>query len=124
VIDHLPKYRRDLYHKEVSYDVEDNLLQTALEAFDMRPDLIILDSAGHMGFIEFMYLMKRIPQDHECLLALDDIDHVKHFDTMEMIRKNSGRFEILWQVALHDPQGGENWQRIIKIKSIVNPMQL
>ncbi len=60
VIDHLDHNRDILYRQEVSFKVPDEMLHFALARLDFKPDLVILDSAGHMGLIEFKYLMERV----------------------------------------------------------------
>lgn len=94
-VDHYPRNRMQLYLKEVSHNVPDHALNAALAMFDYRPEFVILDSAGYMGFQEFRYLMDRIKGDF--FLALDDTDHIKHYDTMQFILKDPA-FEILWSV--------------------------
>jgi len=37
----------------VNFRVRDMMLHYALEKMQFQPDLVILDSAGHIGFIEF-----------------------------------------------------------------------
>lgn len=96
VVDHLPQNRTKLYMREVNFNVPDNLLDHALQEFYYEPDLVLLDSAGHMGLIEFKYLMERAKSSY--ILALDDTDHGKHYESLEFIRANPKRFEILWNV--------------------------
>ena len=58
-IDHEEKERALKYFEETDFsDVEDNLLEKCLKRFDYAPDFVLLDSAGHMGNIEFNYLSK------------------------------------------------------------------
>lgn len=96
IVDHQPKNRLQLYLKEVNYRVKDNHLDLAMSHFDYRPELVLLDSAGHMGYIEFLYLIKRLKGD--CYIALDDTDHVKHYNSMEYVKAHPQQFEIIWQV--------------------------
>jgi len=98
VIDHQDASRVGLYNQEVSYKVADHGLEMALKAMDYKPDLVILDSAGHMGMIEFQYLMNRVAPDHQFYLALDDTDHYKHYETMEFIKSKPDKYDIIWQV--------------------------
>ncbi len=72
--------------------VPDNLLAFALQSVDYAPDLVLLDSGGHMGFIEFQYLLQRLTAP--TLLALDDINHVKHQKSWAFIKADP-RFEVL-----------------------------
>ena len=96
VVDHQPSVRSSLYQKEVAFDVEDNLLKRAIDALDGKPELVVLDSAGHMGLIEFKHLMSLLPH-HEFWLVLDDIGHVKHYQTMEFIKLYPEKYDITWQ---------------------------
>lgn len=93
VIDHQPKNRMQKYLKEVSYDCHDHMLDYALDKFDYKPDFVLLDSAGHMGYIEFLYLMKRVRGSF--YLALDDTRHHKHYESMQFIKSHK-EFEIIW----------------------------
>ena len=92
-VDHRENDRVQLYYNETDFpQVEDDLLYKCLERFDFRPDFVLLDSAGHMGSIEFDYLI-----DHllgECYIALDDIHHIKHHHSFLRIESDP-RFEIL-----------------------------
>lgn len=106
VVDHHPVNRERLYRKEVKHHVDDNQLERALAHFDYQPEFVLLDSAGHMGLIEFKYLMKRLKGS--CYIALDDTDHVKHYDTMQVVQSDP-RFEIIWQVRSVQFQGGDKF---------------
>ena len=59
------------------------MLHFALAKLDFKPDLVILDSAGHMGLQEFKYLMDRVEPGF--YLALDDTNHVKHYQTCKSL---------------------------------------
>jgi cephalosporin hydroxylase len=83
VIDHLDHNRELLYRQEISFKGADNLLNLALSKLDYKPDLVILDSAGHMGLQEFKYLMNLVEPGF--YLALDDTNHVKHYDTCKSL---------------------------------------
>lgn len=85
VIDHLDHNRELLYKQEVSFKVPDGMLGFVLEKMDNKPDLVILDSAGHMGLQEFKYLMDRVEPGF--YLALDDTNHVKHYHTVEILEQ-------------------------------------
>lgn len=108
-IDHEDANRDDLYYKEVAFDVMDDALEFALSKFNSHPELVILDSVGNMGWIEFVYLMDRVLRPF--YLALDDTCHVKHYNTMEFIRKHSDNFKIVWEVESQylNPQSGSKF---------------
>lgn len=93
VIDHLDHNRDILYRQEVSFKVPDEMLHFALAKLDFEPDLVILDSAGHMGLIEFKYLMERVEPGF--YLALDDTNHVKHYHTCQSLKTVD--CELIWQ---------------------------
>lgn len=117
VVDHYPNNRNLLYRKEVEHRVPDNMLDYALKQFDYCPELVVLDSAGHMGWVEFKYLMDRVKC--QFILGLDDTCHVKHYSSMEYIRENPKRFEILWEVEseyLNASSGSKFGSAIIKVK--------
>ena len=109
VVDHMDEHRNNLYTQEVSYPVPDNMLDVALSKFDYKPDMVLLDSAGHMGLIEFHYLMKRVKG--EFILALDDTDHVKHYDTMLFINEHPEKFTVIKRVQSEflDPVHGSKF---------------
>lgn len=83
VIDHLDHNREILYKQEVSFNVPDNMLDFALSKMDYQPDLVILDSAGHMGLVEFKELMKLAQAPF--FLALDDTNHIKHYESVKLL---------------------------------------
>lgn len=85
IVDHYPRYRRQKYFDETAYDVEDNLLMKSMVFVRHYPDMIILDSAGHIGTIEFDYLMKQCQPQGTFYLALDDTNHVKHAKTVAKV---------------------------------------
>ncbi len=97
IVDHLDP---NCYTKEVLFNVPDAMLNLAVE---LKPELVILDSAGHLGLIEFNYLMQLIPND-AFYLALDDTNHIKHYHTLELIKQHPNKFEILWNDQSDDHQ--------------------
>lgn len=93
-IDHEAANRVDLYFDETNYpDAEDDLIGKCLIEFDYKPDFVLLDSGGHMGNLEFNYLLNKLRS--ECIIALDDIYHIKHHKSFIQIQ-NDPRFEILY----------------------------
>lgn len=112
VVDHEEPERARLYYGETDFAaLPDDMLGTALAEFDYRPDFVLLDSGGHMGYVEFQYLISRLQAP--CHLALDDIFHVKHFRSFHDIR-NDPRFKLLvaseekfgFCIAMFDPNSG------------------
>lgn len=83
----------DRYLKEIPKDCKDNGLMTALVLMDYKPDMVLLDSAGHMGTIEFEYLIENV--NSSFILILDDTLHRKHYRTLEIIKASPDRFKIL-----------------------------
>ncbi len=92
-VDHRESERAKLYYNETNFDnVEDSLLEKYLKIFNYQPDFVLLDSGGHIGNLEFNYLIERINKD--CIIALDDINHIKHAKSFDQINKDP-RFEII-----------------------------
>jgi hypothetical protein len=90
-VDHSPADRVALYASEVGFDCPDAMLDQALNAFDHKPEFVLLDSAGHLGFVEFNYLISKLAAP--CWIALDDTNHLKHYQSLQAIKRD-GRFKI------------------------------
>ena len=98
LFDDLQKERecRD-YISEVSYQGVDNLMYTAMEHFEFKPDLVLLDSAGCLGPAEFNYFLKLL--QGTCVLILDDaLTHVKHYDNCKYMKKRPKIFKKIFEV--------------------------
>lgn len=95
IVDYTDKDRVKKYSDEIDFEVEDCLLERAVNAFDGKPELVILDSAGHIGLIEFKYLMSLVG-DEPFWLILDDTGHVKHYNTLQLI-KSMPEHTIIWE---------------------------
>jgi cephalosporin hydroxylase len=92
-VDHEEAQRAMLYHKETDYpDAPDDLLGRCLKNFNCRPDFVLLDSGGHMGHVEFRYVLPLIKAP--CHIALDDIYHVKHHRSFQELGDDP-RFELV-----------------------------
>ncbi|MRR34215.1 glycosyl transferase family 9, partial [bacterium] len=92
-VDHQEADRVALYHGETNFpDIPDDLLGRCLAEFDDSPDMILLDSAGHMGNVEFNYVIERLKG--ECHIVLDDIKHIKHHRSFQQL-KTDPRFTII-----------------------------
>lgn len=92
-IDHEEARRVALYLAETDFStVEDDLLGRCLAEFQFKPDLLLLDSAGHLGWVEFQYVLQLLRAP--CVIALDDVNHLKHYLSLAQMRKDS-RFTIL-----------------------------
>ena len=92
-VDYSEGERRKRYYDETDFkDTPDEVLAEALDRFQGRPDFVLLDSAGHMGVIEFHYLLERLTGP--CVIALDDTKHVKHYKSRRHIQADS-RFTVL-----------------------------
>jgi hypothetical protein len=78
--------RLHCYMRECAYDVPDDLLRICSRYFDYSVDLYLLDSSGHLGFIEFCYILSF--QKSSCHFILDDVYHVKHFKSLQMMRRD------------------------------------
>lgn len=89
--DHPRQIRAALYFAEANFPGDDGLIVQTLRRFDWRPDLILLDSAGHLGFTEFVTVSSFVR--HPFTLVLDDVSHLKHHKTMRDIAASS-KWEI------------------------------
>ena len=78
--------RLHCYMRECAYDVPDDLLRVCSRYFNNSVDLYILDSSGHLGFIEFNHVLSL--QKSHCHFILDDVFHVKHFKSLQMMQKD------------------------------------
>ena len=90
--DHPDNVRSRKYFAETDFDVPDGRLEEALRDCDFRPDLVLLDSAGHLGFQEFELVRSRL--QGPCHLVLDDVHHCKHHRSLKAIKADP-RFELL-----------------------------
>jgi hypothetical protein len=92
-VDFPEELRVDKYMEEVDFPhCQDDLLGACIRYFNGQPDFLLLDSAGHMGYVEFNYVLPLLRK--QCFLALDDTHHVKHFRSVQQMKTDS-RFRIL-----------------------------
>jgi hypothetical protein len=88
------------------YGGERLLTRSLLSVRDANP-LVLLDSAGGTGWLEFNAVRETMG-DRPYVLLLDDVHHVKHFRSLAHVRHDP-LFEILglderhgWMLARHD----------------------
>jgi ADP-heptose:LPS heptosyltransferase len=111
-VDHQEENRVTLYHRETNFpDIPDDMLGKCLSEFDGQPEMVLLDSAGHMGTIEFNYVLERLKG--ECYIVLDDIKHIKHHKSYLQIQSDP-RFTI---VASSDEKFGFCMAKFIPVQS-------
>lgn len=92
-VDHQEEKRIELYLSETNRpNLAEDLLGRCLRECAGKPGLLLLDSAGHMGNVEFNYVLKLLRGP--CYIALDDIRHVKHARSVEQMKADP-RFEML-----------------------------
>ena len=84
--------REDCYIRETNYNVPDDFLRICLRFMGYSADMIVLDSGGHIGFIEFNYVLSLLKSS--CIFVLDDVYHVKHYQNLKLIQSDP-RFNIL-----------------------------
>ena len=97
--------RRDSMIAWLRYGGEGLLAKFLLEVRDANP-LVLLDSAGGTGWLEFTALRQTMG-DRPYVLLLDDVHHVKHYRSLEHVRRDPS-FEIIaldehhgWMLARH-----------------------
>lgn len=81
-------YPKTFYMREISQLVT---IENGLEVFcnNDRKQLIFLDSAGGVGWLEFLYVMSLKPEYLENkILMLDDISHIKHVRSVQWLVDN------------------------------------
>jgi len=74
-------------------ELQQNLLNILLEKHKKDKPMVILDSAGGTGYLEFLTLMKHMKNENFFLL-LDDIHHLKHFRSFREVQENPN-FQVL-----------------------------
>lgn len=94
------KYPKTFYLREINHFVP---LENALELliYNERKQIVFLDSAGGVGFLEFLYVLG-LPDfiRRNKVLIMDDVEHIKHKRSLETLEKkglefhksNDGRF--------------------------------
>jgi hypothetical protein len=78
----------------------DDLLGFVLRNFDQAPEFLLLDSADHLGFIEFQYAFSLVKAP--CYLALNGVRQWKHAQSLKAMQADP-RFKLL---ELADDNGG------------------
>jgi hypothetical protein len=92
IVDHEPERRVELYFRETDFPhLPDDLIGTVLSEFGEKADFILLDSGGHMGYVEFKYVTSRLRAP--CWIAMDDVMHVKHHQSFAEVQADA-RFRI------------------------------
>jgi hypothetical protein len=92
-VDHEAGHRVQQYEREIDFPaVPDDLLGKCLKHFDYQPHFMLLDSAGHLGRIEFEYVVAQLKV--RCFFGLDDTNHVKHYQSVQRMKQDK-RFRIL-----------------------------
>ena len=76
-----------------------NLLTKYLQKFRGHEPLIVLDSAGGIGWLEFQIVRETLGNQSYHIL-LDDINHVKHFRSYQAIQKDP-----CFHITSIDPDG-------------------
>ena len=71
----------------------DDLLAKSLARVREQNPLVVLDSAGGTGWLEFLTVCSTM-QDRPFVLLLDDVHHLKHFRSLERVRRDPA-FHIL-----------------------------
>jgi hypothetical protein len=81
------------------YRKQDSVLEKYLKPMKYKKPLIILDSAGGIGYLEFKKVIN-IMGNNPYWLVLDDIHHLKHFQSIEYV-KNNNDFRIIGMSNIH-----------------------
>lgn len=73
-----------------------NYLPYLIAKFAENKKLIVLDSAGGIGWLEFQVVVREMI-NQEFYLLLDDTHHLKHYRSVEYAAKNPEEFEVVGQ---------------------------
>jgi len=93
-VDHEEFDRVKKYYEETNFKtLPDDLIRFCLQEMKFQPHLIVLDSAGHIGNIEFNYIINKLKS--ECYIVIDDTKHIKHYKSYQQIQKDD-RFTVLY----------------------------
>lgn len=88
------KYPKTFYMREISQRV---VVEDALDHLtnNDRPQLIFLDSAGGVGYLEFKKVMSYSKNFLiNKVLMLDDISHIKHLRSVNFLRENGFKVNV------------------------------
>jgi hypothetical protein len=77
----------------------ENLLRRYLVSYREKRPLIVLDSAGGIGLLEFS-MVRETMDSRPYLLLLDDINHIKHYRSVQYICSDPS-FTVLGQSNVH-----------------------
>jgi hypothetical protein len=86
-------YLRKVKKEETKHHQGEEILVKNLTKMRGKNLLVLLDSAGGVGYLEFKKTLETL-EGYPYLLVLDDIHHVKHYRSYHYI-KNSPDFKIL-----------------------------
>lgn len=91
-----------------NYYQGEGIIDRELSSMKKNCPLVLLDSAGGIGYLEFQTVMDTL-KGETFFLLLDDTHHLKHFRSLKDIQANSS-FELLghckdlgWALAYHKP---------------------
>lgn len=108
-IDFYDQDRAEQYWNETANPmIPDDFLGMSMAWFGGRPDFVLMDSSGHLGKIEFDYLMTLMKGP--CTIALDDTLHFKNIDSLAAAKADP-RFSVIaegpdkfgWALVRFDP---------------------
>jgi hypothetical protein len=87
----------------------EGLLKRCLQEMKESRPLVVLDSAGGTGLLEFT-ILREFMSDRPYLLLLDDVHHIKHYRSLCHVQTDPS-FELLghsqvhgWALAKHTPR--------------------
>lgn len=87
-----PNNAAKYYSKETEKFTHEDILGWIMNTWNYNVDFALLDSGGHVGNIEFEYLISKLKAP--CCIALDDTRHLKHFQSRNIILSDK-RFDVI-----------------------------
>jgi len=91
-VDHDREDRAAKYISETENATADDLIGKVLSDWDGMADLIVLDSAGHLGYREFVHATALLRG--ACWFVLDDCAHLKHLRSRRAILGDMHHFRV------------------------------
>lgn len=73
---------------------EENILETISQSLNGKTPLFLLDSAGGIGYFEFL-TVARLMKNKPHFIILDDIHHLKHFRSFRDLSNDTDNYTII-----------------------------
>ena len=75
-------------------EFKENLFSTIIPKIRDKKPLILLDSCGGIGYMEFLKVIE-LMKDKSFSIILDDVHHIKHFRSLQYLKDSKNGFKII-----------------------------